>query len=346
LAKADGVIFLSQLIIIMKIGINGLGRIGRSLLKTCIMRGEVEVVSINEQANNETIAHLLKYDSIHGRFEGKIIANREGIIVNDNFIKVTHFTDPKDLNWRAPQVDAIVECTGMFLDEKSAETHLEKGAGKVILSAPPKDSGIKSIVLGVNDYLLEKNDKIISNASCTTNSAAPMLKVLDDLWKVKSAFISTVHSYTGDQRLTDSPHNDLRRARAAALSIIPTTTGAAKALTRVFPKLEGNIGGGGIRVPVPNGSLTDITVILESTPTAAEVNEAFHQSANNSLKGILEYTGDPIVSTDVIGNPHSVVFDSLLTSVVGPMVKVVGWYDNEIGYSNRLYELLLKINSL
>jgi glyceraldehyde 3-phosphate dehydrogenase len=330
----------------MRIGINGLGRIGRKLLKTCIERGDIDVVSINEQANNDTIAHLLKYDSIHGRFSGKISTTENGIIINGKLINVTHHSNIDEIDWNNPKVDAVVECTGMFLDMKSAQTHLQNGASRVILSAPPKDPSIKSIVLGVNDDLIDKNDKIISNASCTTNSAAPLLKVLDDLWKVKSAFISTVHSYTGDQRLTDSPHNDLRRARAAALSIIPTTTGAAKALTKIFPKLEGNIGGGGIRVPVPDGSLTDITVILESKPSTQEVNEAFYRAANNSLKGIIEYTNDPIVSSDVIGNPHSVIYDSLLTTVVGPMVKVVGWYDNEVGYSNRLYELLLKMHTI
>jgi glyceraldehyde 3-phosphate dehydrogenase len=329
----------------MKIGINGLGRIGRTLLKTCIIRKEIDAVAINEPTDNYTIAHLIKYDSVHGKFKGTVSANEDGIFINDTFIKVTHHLKLEHLNWLEPKVDAVVECTGLFLDQKSAKQHLQQGAQKVILSAPPKDSSIKSVVLGVNESILEANDLIISNASCTTNSAAPMLKILDDLWQVKSAFISTVHSYTGDQRLIDSPHHDLRRARAAALSIIPTTTGAAKALTKIFPNLEGNIGGGGIRVPVPDGSLTDITAILSSEVTIDEVNEAFKRASQQQLKGILEYTNDPIVSSDVIGNLHSVVFDSLLTSVVGPMVKVVGWYDNEVGYSNRLYDLLLKINS-
>lgn len=330
----------------MKIGINGLGRIGRTLLKTCIYRGDIEVGLINESTDNQTIAHLIKYDSIHGKFLGSVFADENGIYVNDKFIKVTHHTKLDELDWRASEVDAVVECTGLFLDEKSAEQHLKNGAKKVILSAPPKDASIKSVVLGVNENILNADDKIISNASCTTNSAAPLIKLLDDLWQVKSAFISTTHSYTGDQRLTDSPHPDLRRARAAALSIIPTTTGAAKALTKIFPKLNGNIGGGGIRVPVPNGSLTDITVILASNVSAEEVNQAFKKAANNEFKGIIEFTEDPIVSCDIVGNTHSVVFDSLLTSVVGPMVKVVGWYDNEVGYSNRLYELLIKINNL
>ncbi|HRG59157.1 MAG TPA: type I glyceraldehyde-3-phosphate dehydrogenase [Bacteroidia bacterium] len=324
----------------MKIGINGLGRIGRTLLKTCLKREGIEVVAINEPTNNHSIAHLLKYDSIHGKFDGTISANDDGIFINDRFINVSHHLNIESLDWAKYDVSAIVESTGLFLDSKSANMHLLKGAKKVILSAPPKDNSIKSIVLGVNDHILESNDLIISNASCTTNSAAPLIKVIDDLWKVKSAFITTVHSYTGDQKLIDSPHNDLRRARAAALSIIPTSTGAAKALTKIFPKLEGNIGGGGIRVPVPDGSLTDITMILEQIISEDEVNNAFKKVAENDLKGIIEYTNDPIVSSDIIGNTHSVIFDSLLTSVVGPMVKVVGWYDNEVGYSNRLFELL------
>lgn len=330
----------------MKIGINGLGRIGRTLLRTCTLRGAVEIVCINELTDNKTIAHLIKYDSIHGKFNGKVSANEDGIFINDHFIKITHFSKLEELNWAAFEVDTIVECTGHFLDEKSALVHLKQGAKRVILSAPPKDPKIKTVVLGVNDEILLHEDKIISNASCTTNSAAPMIKVLDDLWKVKAAFISTTHSYTGDQRLIDSPHADLRRARAAALSIIPTTTGAAKALTKIFPNLEGLIGGGGIRVPVPDGSLTDITVILAAEVNANEVNQAFKDAALNHYKGIIEYTEDPIVSSDVIGNPHSVVFDSLLTSVVGPMVKVVGWYDNEVGYCNRLYDLIIKYNTL
>lgn len=330
----------------MKIGINGLGRIGRTLLKTCIKRKGIEVVAINEPTNNQTIAHLLKYDSIHGKFDGEISAHDDGIFINGKFIQVSHHLNIQKNNWAEHNVDAVVESTGLFLDTASSNIHLQQGAKTVVLSAPPKDNAIKSIVLGVNEHILSPNDKIVSNASCTTNSAAPLIKVIDDLWKVKSAFITTVHSYTGDQKLIDSPHHDLRRARAAALSIIPTSTGAAKALTKIFPKLDGNIGGGGIRVPVPDGSLTDITMILESAVSENDVNLAFKKVAENDLKGIIEFTSDPIVSSDIIGNTHSVIFDSLLTSVVGPMVKVVGWYDNEVGYSNRLYELLIKINKL
>lgn len=271
----------------MKIGINGLGRIGRTFLKTCISRGDIDVVTLNEPTNNHTLAHLLKYDSIHGKLNADISANDDGIFINQKFIPVSHHLNPNAINWKMHQVEAVAECSGLFLDQNSSFIHLQNGANKLVLSAPPKDTTIKSIVLGVNDHLMDKNDKVISNASCTTNSAAPLLKVIDDLWQVKSAFISTVHSYTGDQKLTDSPHNDLRRARAAALSIIPTTTGAAKALTRIFPKLEGNLGGGGIRVPVPDGSLTDITMILEKNVSAKEVNKAFQQASQNELKGII-----------------------------------------------------------
>lgn len=327
----------------MKIAINGLGRIGRTLLRACVLRGGVEVVAINEPADNKTIAHLLKYDSIHGRFSGTVEATEEGITINNKAIKVTHYTKPDDINWSDTMPDIVVECSGLFLTKQAAQIHLSNGAKKVILSAPPKDADIKSVVLGVNDDIITVDDIIISNASCTTNSAAPLIKVIDDLWKVKAAFISTVHSYTGDQKLTDSPHKDLRRARAAALSIIPTTTGAAKALNNIFPSLEGKIGGGGIRVPVPDGSLTDMTMILETEVSEEEVNQAFKKAAESNFKGIIEYTSDPIVSSDIVGNPHSVIFDSLLTSVVGPMVKVVGWYDNEAGYSNRIYELILKL---
>lgn len=327
----------------MKIGINGLGRIGRMFLRAVIDRGNIEVVHINELCDNKTIAHLLKYDSVHGRLKASVDFNEEGILINGKFIAVTHQKDVTAIGWNTSNAELIIECTGLFLDTASAGLHFKSGAKKVLLSAPPKGADIKSVVLGINDDIITAEDTLISNASCTTNCAAPMIKVLDDLWEVQSAYISTIHSYTGDQRLLDSPHKDLRRARAAALSIIPTTTGAAKAITKIFPKLEGQIGGGGIRVPVPDGSLTDITVILKKNVTAEEVNEAFKAAANGNLKNIIEYTEDPIVSCDVVGNPSSVVFDAMLTSVVGPMVKIVGWYDNEVGYSNRLYELAVKV---
>ncbi len=330
----------------MRIGINGLGRIGRTLLRVCFEHHKITPVVINELSDNATLAHLIKYDSVHGKFNGEIQYNDEGIIVNGHFIAVSHQNNIENINWKKYQLDAVCECTGHFLDRDSAQKHILQGAKRVILSAPPKESSIKTIVLGVNEHLINIEDTIISNASCTTNSAAPLIKVINDLWSIKAAFISTTHSYTGDQRLIDAPHHDLRRARAAALSIIPTTTGAAKALTKVFPTLEGKIGGGGIRVPVPDGSLTDITMILGTPVTEEEVNRIFKKAAETNFKGIIEYTQDPVVSTDIIGNTHSVVFDSLLTSVVGPMVKVVGWYDNEVGYCNRLHDLLLKIHSL
>lgn len=323
----------------MKIGINGLGRIGRTFLKIAILRGDLEIVGINDPADNKTLAHLLKYDSIHGKFSGEIKYNSEGIFINGHFIPVSHEHQIENINWVLMGVQMVIESSGHFLDRTSSEKHLQQGAQKVLLSAPPKDNTIKSVVLGVNEGILSPYDTIVSNASCTTNSAAPMLHVLNSIWQVHSAYISTVHSYTGDQRLIDAPHHDLRRARAAALSIIPTTTGAAKAITKIFPELEGKVGGGGIRVPVPDGSLTDITVVLNKTVSEKEVIDAFKDAAFTYLKHIMEFTEDPIVSSDIIGNTHSVIFDAQLTSVVGPMVKVVGWYDNETGYSNRLYEL-------
>ena len=247
--------------------------------------------------------------------------------------------------WKELDIDIVIESTGHFLDRESATKHLKAGAKKIILSAPPKDDSIKTIVVGVNDELLSSEDIIVSNASCTTNCAAPMLQVLKQ-WGIEEAYVTTVHSYTGDQRIHDAPHKDLRRARAAALSIIPTSTGAAKALGKIFPELEKKLGGCGMRVPVPDGSLTDITCVLTQCPSVEEINLAFKKASQNELKGILEYTEDPLVSVDVIGNTHSVVFDSDFTSVVSNLVKIIGWYDNEYGYSNRLIDLLLKLNAL
>jgi glyceraldehyde 3-phosphate dehydrogenase len=266
--------------------------------------------------------------------------------INESRIKVFAEKEPEKLPWNKLEIDVVIESTGKFLAYEDAQKHLQAGARKVILSAPPKDSNIKSVVLGINDHILSKNDKIISNASCTTNCAAPMIKVLDENWGVEDAYISTVHSYTSDQRLQDSPHRDLRRARAAAISIIPTSTGAAKAITKIFPHLEGKVGGCGIRVPVPNGSLTDISCILRKSASVQEINAAFKKAAEEHLKGIMEYMQEPIVSTDIVGSPYSCVFDAEFTSVVGRMVKVIGWYDNEYGYSMRLTELVEKIATL
>src|SRR3954468_630272 len=289
----------------LRIAINGFGRIGRVFLRNCINNPAIEIVAINDLTDAATLAHLLKYDSIHRAFNGTVKAEGTNLLVNGQLIKVVSFKDPAQLPWKEHNIDIVIESTGLFLDTASANLHLAAGAKKVILSAPAKDDSIKTIVLGVNDHLIDKNDTIISNASCTTNCAAPMLKVLEQ-FGIEEAYITTVHSYTSDQRIHDAPHKDLRRARAAAMSIIPTSTGAAKAITKIFPHLEGKIGGCGMRVPVPDGSLTDITCVLKKVPTAAEINAAFKTASQTDLKGILEYTEDPIVGVDVIGNPYSV----------------------------------------
>ncbi len=326
----------------IRVAINGFGRIGRLYCKIALQNKHIELVAINDLTNAKTLAHLLKYDSVHGSYRGTVISENENLIINGIKIPVYAKKDPAELPWKGLNIDVVIECTGLFLDRKGAEKHLESGAKKVILSAPAKDEDIKSVVLGVNDHVIEKNDTIISNASCTTNCAAPMLKVLEP-FGIEDAFITTVHSYTNDQRIHDAPHKDLRRARAAALSIIPTSTGAAKAITRIFPDLVGKIGGCGMRVPVPNGSLTDITCVLKKTPSPSQINKAYKEAAESSLKGILQYTEDPIVGIDVVGNPHSVLFDAEFTSVVNNLVKVIGWYDNEFGYSTRLVELTTRL---
>ncbi|MGB0882934.1 MAG: type I glyceraldehyde-3-phosphate dehydrogenase [Vicingaceae bacterium] len=328
----------------IRVAINGFGRIGRSLTRALQQHGNIELVAINDLANTKTLAHLLKYDSVHRQFDGEITSSENSISINNKTIQVLSERDPKNLPWKDLNIDIVIESTGLFLTKELASQHLTAGAKKVILSAPPKSEGIKTVVLGINDSNIDGAEEIISNASCTTNAAAPLIKVLHDLYHIESAYITTVHSYTSDQTLHDAPHRDLRRARAGAQSIIPTTTGAAKAITKIFPDLEGNIGGCGIRVPVPNGSLIDISVILKEDTTVEAINQAFKEASDTYLKGILEYTEDPIVSIDIIGNPHSCIFDSQLTSLTGHMVKLVGWYDNEMGYSNRLAELILKIS--
>jgi glyceraldehyde 3-phosphate dehydrogenase len=328
----------------LKIAINGFGRIGRVTLRNIIDDDQIEVVAINDIAPVSTLAHLFRYDSVHGIFKGTVQQENEYLVVNGKKILVTTEKNPEALPWKKLQVRVVIESTGIYLDLANAKLHLAAGAGKVLLSAPPKDDQIKTIVLGVNDNILKPEDKIVSNASCTTNCAAPMLRVLEQ-FGIREAYITTVHSYTNDQRIHDAPHKDLRRARAAAVSIIPTSTGAAKAITKIFPQLAGKIGGCGMRVPVPDGSLTDITCVLEKVPSAAEINLAFKKAAQDELRGILEYTEDPIVSVDVIGNPHSVLYDAEFTSVVGNLVKVIGWYDNEWGYSNRLIELAKRMGA-
>jgi glyceraldehyde 3-phosphate dehydrogenase len=322
-----------------RIAINGFGRIGRVFLRNVLQKPEIEIVAINDLTDNHTLAHLFKYDSIHRSFNGTIEVLEDGLTINGRHIKTFAEKDPINLPWKELDIDIVIESTGKFLSREKANLHLQSGAKKVILSAPPNDKDIPTIVLGVNDQLLQQEFSIISNASCTTNNVAPMVKVLDELGGIEDGYITTVHSYTGDQNLHDAPHRDLRRARAAAVSMIPTSTGAAKAITSIFPHLEGKLGGAGIRVPVPNGSLTDFTCLLRKDVSVDEINAAFKHASELELKGILEYTNDPIVSIDIQENPHSCIFDAQLTSVVGRLVKVVGWYDNEWGYSNRLAEL-------
>ena len=303
------------------------------------------VTVVNDLADIQTLAHLLKYDSVHGglKLSFKIEGNS---LVFDNG-KVIHFVqykDPELIPWSDYGVEYVVESTGLFLTKEKAGKHLRGSVKKVVISAPANDEDIRTVVLGVNENLIEETDQIISNASCTTNSAAPMIEVIRKLTSIESAYITTIHSYTTDQKLHDSPHKDLRRARAAALSIVPTSTGAAKALTKIFPELQNHFGGCGMRVPVPDGSLTDLTLIVSNpVPTVEEINNAFKEAAETYLHSILEYTSDPLVSVDIVGNSHSVVFDSELTSVIGNMVKLVGWYDNEAGYSNRLVDLIDKL---
>jgi glyceraldehyde 3-phosphate dehydrogenase len=326
------------------IGINGFGRIGRYFTRLALQRDDINVAVVNDITDINTLAHLLKYDSVHGRFPMAFKIEENSLVFeNGKRIIFSCQRNIEDIPWGENKVEMVVECTGLFLKRDLAEKHLSASVKRVVLSAPAKDDDIKTVVMGVNDHLLTADDKVISNASCTTNSAAPMVKVLLDICEIDSAFITTIHSYTSDQRLHDAPHKDLRRARAAALSIVPTSTGAAKAITKIFPQLDGHMGGSGVRVPVPDGSLTDLTLKVPNPPSVEEINEAMRKASRNELKGILSVTDEPIVSVDVIGDSHSCIFDSELTSVVGNMVKVVGWYDNEAGYSNRLVDLVLKL---
>jgi len=327
----------------MRIAINGFGRIGRVTARLLLQRDDVELVAVNDLTDTRTLAHLFKYDSVHGVFPGDVGHDPEHLILGGRRINAYAEKDPSRLPWKDLGIDVVIESTGLFLTRELASAHLKAGAKKVILSAPAKDADIKSVVLGVNEHILDGTETIISNASCTTNCAAPMIMGIRDLCGIEDGFITTVHSYTGDQRLHDAPHKDLRRARAATVSMVPTTTGAAKAITRIFPELDGRLGGGGIRVPVPDGSITDITVRVKDLKTAAEINAYFKQLADGKLKGVLRYTEDPIVSVDIVGDPHSCIFDAQLTSVVGNMVKVMGWYDNEYGYSSRLVDLVAKL---
>ena len=325
----------------MRIAINGFGRIGRTFLRLAL-KNNIHVVAINDLSNPETMAHLLKYDSVHGVFQGSVSSKIDALLVDDILISVFSIKDAQDLPWQEMDIDLVIDCTGRYLTKETALKHIKAGAKQVLLSAPAADD-IPMLVLGVNEDEINLSAQILSNASCTTNNIAPIIKVLNDNWGVKEGYITTIHSMTGDQNLHDANHKDLRRARAASSSIIPTTTGAAKAITRIFPSLNGFLGGAGIRVPVLNGSLTDFTCILHKPATVAEINMAFKNAASGDMKEILEYTEDPIVSIDVINNPHSCIFDAQLTSIIGTLVKVVGWYDNEYGYSSRLIDAVKKI---
>jgi len=330
----------------MKIAINGFGRIGRHTLRNLLKRNlqNIDVVAINDLTDTSTLAHLFKYDSVHGPFEGEVRSDEKYIYINGHKILVTQEKSPLDLPWTQLKVDVVIESTGFFTTKEKAEQHLIAGAKQVIISAPSPDREIPTVVLGINDANFDWHTPIFSNASCTTNNVAPLVKILDDNWGINDGYITTVHSMTGDQNLHDAPHRDLRRARAASSSIIPTSTGAAKAITNVFPHLDGKLGGAGIRVPVLNGSLTDFTCTLAKETTVEEINEKFKSAATQELKQVLYYTEDPIVSVDIINNPYSCVFDAQLTSIVGGLVKVVGWYDNEFGYSNRLVDIIQKLS--
>lgn len=327
-----------------RIAINGFGRIGRNLFRLLLNHPTIEVAAINDIADNRTMSHLIKYDSIHGVLPFECSFDEQNIIIDAKPYPFLHERSISNLDWKSLDIDIVVESTGKYKTFEEINLHILAGAKKVILSAPSETDKIKTVVLGVNEHILDGTEKIISNASCTTNNAAPMIKVINDLCGIEQAYITTVHSYTTDQSLHDQPHKDLRRARGAAQSIVPTTTGAAKALTKIFPELDGKIGGSGIRVPVPDGSLTDITCYVKREVTIEEINKAFRLACQNQFSGIMAYTEDPIVSVDIIGNRNSCLFDAQLTSVIDKMVKVVGWYDNEIGYSSRLVDLILLTN--
>ncbi|MEB8347331.1 type I glyceraldehyde-3-phosphate dehydrogenase [Flavobacteriaceae bacterium KMM 6898] len=324
----------------VNIGINGFGRIGRTVCRLILDNPNLNIVAVNDLADARTLSHLLKYDSLHGVSSKQIGYDGNYILVDDEKISLLNHEHPKQIDWAEHKVDIVIEATGKFKTRKDLLYHLDNGAKKVILSVPPLDDNIKMVVYGVNEDIINQDDHIISNASCTTNNAAPMIKVINDLCGVEQAYITTVHSYTSDQSLHDQPHRDLRRSRAASQSIIPTTTGAAKALTTIFPELANAIGGCGIRVPVPNGSLTDITLNVKKETSIQEINEAFEKISHKELKNILFYTEDPIVSIDINNSSYSCTFDSQMTSVIGKMVKIIGWYDNETGYSCRIIDII------
>lgn len=330
----------------MKVAINGFGRIGRLVFREMVKRGNFDVVAINDLTDAKTLAHLLKYDSVHGKFDGTVEAKDSAIVVNGKEIKIFAEKNPGNLPWKDLGVDIVIESTGVFRNKEKAMPHIEAGAKKVVITAPAKGEVDATVVLGVNDEVLKPEHQVVSNASCTTNSIAPVIKVLHDKFKVLSGFLTTVHAYTNDQRILDLPHKDLRRARAAAVNTIPTTTGAAKAVGVVIPELKGKLDGMAIRVPVPDGSITDLTVIVEKETTAEEINAVMKEASETYLKGILGYNEEPIVSGDIVGTSYSGIFDATLTMVKGNLVKIASWYDNEYGYSCRVVDLVEKLEAM
>ena len=326
----------------IKVAINGFGRIGRVLTRFLIESNNphIELVAINDLVDAPTLAHLLKYDSVHGVFAYDVSSTSNSISIDGVQLKVFNERDPENLPWNENEIDIVIESTGFFRDRSGANKHIIAGAKKVIISAPSIDSDVKTIVMGVNDDIIDGSETILSNASCTTNCAAPMIKIINNNFGIKSGFITTIHAYTGDQNIHDAPHKDLRRARAASKSIIPTSTGAAEAISRIFPELAGS----GIRVPVLNGSLTDVICVVDKVPTVQQINSLFNEaSKSGKMSTVLSYTSDPIVSNDIIGNKYSCILDSGLTTVNDNTIRIIGWYDNEVGYSNRIIDLINRI---
>ena len=331
----------------IKVGINGFGRIGRNVFRVIAEREGIDVLAINDLTDARTLSILLKYDSVHGRFNGEVDTKDNALVVKGKEIRLTKERDPASLPWKELGVEVVIESTGIFTTKADCEKHLEAGAEKVILSAPAKDQLDATIVMGINDNDLKPEHKIVSNASCTTNCLGPLVKVINDSFGIEKGLMTTIHAYTNDQKVADLMHSDLRRARAAAINIIPTTTGAAKAIGEVIPELKGKLDGMAMRVPVANGSVTDLVATVKKNVSIEEINNVIKTASENELKGILEYCEDPIVSSDIIDNAHSCIFDSLSTYVIGDnLVKVIGWYDNEWGYSNRMVDLIELISKV
>jgi len=329
-----------------KVAINGFGRIGRLTFRNLMEREGIEVVAINDLTDNKTLSHLLKYDSAHGKFNGTVESTDDKLIVNGVKIEASAERDPSKLPWGKMGIDVVLECTGVFRTKEKAGLHLDAGAKRVVISAPAKGGGVQTIVLGVNDDELDASNKIFSNASCTTNCLSPVAKIVVDNWGMVVGSMTTTHAYTADQRIQDAPHSDLRRARAAAYNIVPTSTGAAVATAKVVPEIAGKLSAIALRVPTITGSLIELNCVVEKVPTVEEINAKFKEMSEGSMKGVLEYATDPLVSSDIVGNKHSSIFDSLMTAVNGNMIKIVSWYDNEAGYSARLADMCVRVANL